>query len=112
MSDATGPVLSADGTPLKVSLNRALRREKTRAFLLVLPLLAFILITFIAPIADMLFRSVENSIVQETIPRTVQALRGWDAAVDRRHPGWFQGAGDAGGFGGGARAGRKPRPGW
>lgn len=41
-----------------------------------------------------------------------RALRGWDAVADRRHPGWFQGAGDAGGFGGGARAGRKPRPGW
>ena len=80
MSDAahTGPVLAADGTPLKQSLNRALRREKTRAFLLVAPLLLFILVTFVAPIADMLFRSVENNIVSDTIPRTVQALRTWD----------------------------------
>jgi putative spermidine/putrescine transport system permease protein len=80
MSDAThtGPVLAADGTPLKKSLNRALRREKLRAFLLVAPLLIFILLTFVAPIADMLFRSVENNIVQDTIPRTVQALRTWD----------------------------------
>jgi putative spermidine/putrescine transport system permease protein len=30
---------------------------------LIAPLLIFILITFLAPIADMLFRSVENSIV-------------------------------------------------
>lgn len=77
MSD--GPVLAADGTPLKRSLARALRREKLRAFLLVAPLLLFILITFVAPIADMLFRSVENNIVRDTIPRTVQALRSWDA---------------------------------
>ena len=81
MSD-TGPVLAADGTPLKASLNRALRREKLRAFLLIAPLLLFILVTFIAPIADMLFRSVENNIVRDTIPRTVQALRTWDPAED------------------------------
>ena len=82
MSDAAGPVLAADGKPLKASLNRALRREKIRAFLLIAPLLLFILVTFIAPIADMLFRSVENNIVQETIPRSVQALRTWDSDQD------------------------------
>ncbi len=69
-----GPVLAADGTPLKTSLNRALRREKMRALLLVSPLLIFILVTFIAPIADMLFRSVENRIVADTLPQTVAGL--------------------------------------
>lgn len=84
MSD--GPVLAADGTPLKRSLARALRREKFRAFMLVAPLLVFIMITFVAPIADMLFRSVENSIVHETIPRTVQSLRSWDAEAEALPP--------------------------
>ncbi len=81
MSDATdtGPVLAADGTPLKRSLAKALRREKIRALLLIAPLLLFILITFILPIGDMLFRSVENKIVERTIPRTVAALADWDA---------------------------------
>ncbi len=74
----SGPMLAADGTPLKVSLARALRRQKIRAFLLIVPLLAFILISFIAPIGDMLFRSVENGIVPETMPRTVVALEDWD----------------------------------
>ncbi|MCI5074585.1 ABC transporter permease [Oricola sp.] len=74
-----GVMRAADGTPLKRSLARALRREKLRSFLLILPLLAFITITFIAPIADMLFRSVENGMVEETIPRTVEALKSWDA---------------------------------
>ncbi|MXQ06306.1 ABC transporter permease subunit [Alphaproteobacteria bacterium GH1-50] len=77
-----GPVLAADGTPLKRSLNRALRREKTRALLLIAPLLLFILITFIAPIADMLFRSVENAIVEDTLPATVEALDEWDSATE------------------------------
>ena len=69
---------TADGTPLKVSLNRALRRNKLRAFLWVAPLLAFIAITFLIPIFDMVFRSVENSLVAQVLHRTVPLLRGWD----------------------------------
>ena len=75
------PMVSADGIPLKRALNRALRRQKLRALALVAPLLLFILISFVAPIGDMLFRSVENSIVVETLPRTVRALRGYDPAT-------------------------------
>ncbi len=84
MSDATstGPVLAADGRPLRRSLARALRREKLRALMLIAPLLLFILITFILPIIDMLFRSVENSIVPDTLPRTVIALREWNPDSD------------------------------
>jgi len=74
----TGPMLAADGTPLKKNLNRALRRQKLRALMLIAPLLIFILVAFIAPIADMLFRSVQNQIVSDTLPRTVEALDGWD----------------------------------
>ncbi|RMD94531.1 MAG: ABC transporter permease [Alphaproteobacteria bacterium] len=73
-----GPIVAADGRPLKASLRRALRREKLRALGLVAPLLIFVLVSFIAPIADMLFRSVENEIVAETLPRTVKALKSWD----------------------------------
>jgi len=75
-----GVVRAADGTPLKQRLRKALRREKMRSFLLILPLLAFIILSFIMPIADMLFRSVENQIVEETIPLTVKALENWDPA--------------------------------
>ena len=76
------PVLAADGRPLKKSLNRALRVQKMRALALVAPLLIFILVTFIAPIADMLFRSVENEIVSQTLPKTTAALANWDAEGD------------------------------
>lgn len=72
-----GILTTHDGVPLKRSLARALRREKLRALLLIAPLLLFILLAFIAPIADMLFRSVENNIVQKTIPNTVIALQDW-----------------------------------
>ncbi|EYD77759.1 polyamine ABC transporter, permease protein [Rubellimicrobium mesophilum DSM 19309] len=70
-----GPMLAADGTPLRASLARSLRRQKMRALLLIAPLLLFILVTFVMPIGDMLFRSVENHIVADTLPRTVAALR-------------------------------------
>ncbi|MEP2640190.1 ABC transporter permease [Roseobacter sp.] len=83
MTDTTqqsGPMMAADGTTLKSSLNRALRRQKIRALMLIAPLLIFILVTFIAPIADMLFRSVENQIVGDTLPRTTELLADWDGA--------------------------------
>ena len=80
MSDSTssGPMLAADGTPLKASLSRALRRQKIRALALIAPLLLFVVITFIIPIATMLFRSVENQIVSNTMPEAAIALEAWD----------------------------------
>ncbi|MGJ8612476.1 MAG: ABC transporter permease, partial [Octadecabacter sp.] len=74
----TGQMLAADGRPLKASLNRALRRQKLRALMLIAPLLIFILVSFVMPIADMLFRSVENEIVIETLPRTIPTLDEWN----------------------------------
>ena len=81
MTDAsqTGPMLAADGTPLKQSLARSLRRQKLRALMLIAPLLVFVIFSFVVPIVSMLFRSVENSIVIETLPLTVEALGRWDA---------------------------------
>ena len=78
----SGPVLAADGTPLKRSLQKALFRQKMRALALIAPLLIFILVTFIAPITDMLFRSVQNDIVADTLPKTVVALNAWDSVAD------------------------------
>ncbi|QFS96686.1 Spermidine/putrescine transport system permease protein PotB [Labrenzia sp. THAF191b] len=80
MSDThAGEVLTTqDGKPLKAALAKALRREKLRALALIAPLLIFVLLTFVAPIVDMLFRSVENGIVEDTLPKTVIALQEWD----------------------------------
>jgi putative spermidine/putrescine transport system permease protein len=51
---------TADGLPLKAALARATRGAQLRAFLLVLPLLAFVLVTFAVPIGQLLYRSVWN----------------------------------------------------
>lgn len=88
MADTTqaGPVLAADGTPLKQSLSRTLRRQKLRALMLIAPLLIFVLVTFIVPILSMLFRSVDNSIVPNTLQTTVVALEQWSPEGDQDIP--------------------------
>lgn len=57
-----GPAMltTADGKPLRKALIRASRQARWRAFMLVAPLLAFVLITFVVPIGQMLYRSVHN----------------------------------------------------
>ena len=78
-NSSSNVLLSADGTPLKKSLNRSLRQQKMRALLLIAPLLIFILVAFIMPIVSMLSRSVENELVGKTLPLTVQSIQSWDA---------------------------------
>ncbi|HSH41235.1 MAG TPA: ABC transporter permease [Arenicellales bacterium] len=77
-TSASGQLVTADGKSLKSSLRRAERRRRFTAFLLVCPLLAFILIVFIVPIAQMMWRSVDNPQVIEALPRTLDALESWD----------------------------------
>ena len=73
-----GVLRTADGVPLRRSLRRATSRRRIRTFLLVVPILAFILVAFVMPVADMLFRSVDNQIVGSVLPRTVIAIQSWD----------------------------------
>lgn len=75
----TTPLLAADGTPLKLSLSRSLRQQKLRALLLISPLLIFVMLTFVLPIGNMLFRSVQNDVVSNIMPHTVIALENWQA---------------------------------
>ncbi|MCP4010554.1 MAG: ABC transporter permease [Proteobacteria bacterium] len=77
---SSGPLTTADGVSLKVSLNRALRKRKITALLLVAPLFLFILLTFLGPIFDMLLRSVENKVVVQVLPTTAPLLKEWDAS--------------------------------
>ena len=51
---------TADGRPLKAALAAAQARAKRRAFFLVAPLLAFVVLTFIIPIGQMLDRSFHH----------------------------------------------------
>jgi len=63
---------------LRAALSRAESRRKWRAFSLTLPLLVFLLLTLLVPIAALLMRAVENPEVAKALPTTVEALAGWD----------------------------------
>jgi putative spermidine/putrescine transport system permease protein len=63
------------GSPaLKRSLARAEARRKLRAVALTLPLLAFLLLTFLVPIGALLQRAIENPEVAGSLARTGQAV--------------------------------------
>ncbi|MCT8265831.1 ABC transporter permease [Afifella sp. JA880] len=76
--DESGALTTFDGTPLKVSLRKSQRRAKRRAFYLVVPLLAFLFITFTIPIVGMIVRSVYNPEVANYLPETSAAIGDWD----------------------------------
>ena len=83
MVTASDSVLrTADGVPLKRSLRRATSRRRVRTFLLVVPILAFLMVAFVMPVVDMLFRSVDNQIVSSVLPRTTLAIQSWDPASE------------------------------
>jgi putative spermidine/putrescine transport system permease protein len=75
---SASPSLLPDPRALQRSLLRAERRRKLRAFSLTLPLLVFLLATFMVPIAALLMRAVENPEVAKALPRTVDALQSWN----------------------------------
>ena len=83
------------GSPeLRQTLARVQKRKRAVAIALTLPLLIFLLATFLVPIGALLIRAVENPEVAAALPRTGTALAAWDrqsappaaayAAVDRK----------------------------
>ena len=73
-------ILSSDGIPLEESLKKAERKNKLKAVLLVAPLFLFILIIYIFPIGDMLFRSVDDRMITKMLPKTFKAMEKWDGS--------------------------------
>ncbi|MBU2956577.1 ABC transporter permease [Paracoccus sp. 1_MG-2023] len=68
-SGAPDRLTTADGRPLVRALARSQSKARRRAFLLVAPLLAFILITFVVPIGQMLQRSFHNDGFSANMPQ-------------------------------------------
>ena len=60
----------------------AVTRPSLRAAGLALPLVAFIGVTFLTPLATMLVRSVHDPVVADALPETLAALRDWDGRSD------------------------------
>ncbi len=57
-------------------------RPALRAAGLALPLIAFIGVTFVVPLATMLVRSVYDPVVADALPDTLALLRDWDGQSD------------------------------
>ncbi len=57
-------------------------RPALRAARLTLPLVAFIGVTFVVPLATMLVRSVYDPVVADALPDTLAVLRDWDGRSD------------------------------
>ena len=65
---------------LTAKLKRAQRRRSLNAFLLVAPLLLFILVVFAGPILSLLYFSVDDPKLAEVMPRTAKIVAEWDGA--------------------------------
>jgi putative spermidine/putrescine transport system permease protein len=68
----------AGGADLALQLRRAERRKKTRSIALTLPLLVFLLVFFLVPLASLLIRAVENPEVADALPLTGKVIGQWD----------------------------------
>lgn len=78
MNNETQKILTTDGIPLEESLKKAEKKNKIKAFLLVAPLLLFLIITYIFPIGEMFFRSVDDSMITKWLPKTFKTMEKWD----------------------------------
>lgn len=63
---------------LKTQLRRAERMKKLKYGALIVPLVIFLLFTFVWPIAALLKRSVDNPEIVAAFPATSELLRTWD----------------------------------
>ena len=70
-ASAPASLTTSDGRPLKTALREAQVKAKRRAFLLVLPLLLFVVLTFILPIGQMLHRSIYHDGFSAAAPTLV-----------------------------------------
>ena len=78
ISSAVRENLTIDGVQLKVKLRRAERTRRLIAFGLTLPLLVFLLTSFVFPIFSMLVLSVKSPELSEVLPRFVTEIQTWD----------------------------------
>ncbi len=75
---STTPLIAADGVPLKQKLARTTRRMKMRALFLTLPLVLFLIVSFVLPIGQMLYRSVHNPTGSNVMPNFAVQIENWD----------------------------------
>ena len=78
MSSEINKILTTDGVTLEQSLKKAEKKNKIKAFLLVCPLLLFLIITYIFPIGEMFTRSIDDKMITNMLPNTFKSMEKWD----------------------------------
>jgi putative spermidine/putrescine transport system permease protein len=76
MNQAINPIDHV--TPLKEKLAKATKVQRRRALLLTMPLVIFLIVSFVLPIGEMLWRSVHNPTVSNVVPDFAVAIQKWD----------------------------------
>jgi putative spermidine/putrescine transport system permease protein len=77
-SEVRNETAGSFNTDGRAAFDKTRRRASAQALLLALPLLLFLLATFIAPIAILLSRSVDNREMPDNMPALAQALHAWN----------------------------------
>lgn len=72
------PIGRGPQTADRDSFRATRRKAAARALLLAVPLIVFLLVTFVAPIASLLSRSIQNPEVQTGMPQLTAALSNWN----------------------------------
>jgi putative spermidine/putrescine transport system permease protein len=70
--------VAASGRDLRRHLASAERRGHLRALALIVPVLVFVIVTFLTPVLFLLSNAVYDPSVAQNLPRTVAALAAWD----------------------------------
>ncbi len=102
--------VAAAGSPeLLRTLARVQSRRRLTAVMLTLPLLVFLLVTFLVPIGALLIRAVENPEVVTALPRSTALLASWDRRTEPPPAAFAAIAADLSGLGRAADAGALAR---
>lgn len=72
-----------DSKSLKAQLRGAERAGRIKAMLLIFPLLAFLLVTFLVPIGSLLMSSFRDPTVSQEMPHAAALLRYWQSATGK-----------------------------
>jgi putative spermidine/putrescine transport system permease protein len=71
-------LLAHDGVPLAQKLAQVTRQARIKAFLLVAPLLLFVILFFVVPIGQMLRLSIADPVISSELPLTTVQLAKWN----------------------------------
>ena len=71
-------IRTSDGELVSVKLKKVESRRRRTAFLLVTPLLLFIIFAYIYPILQMLTRSIDNTQMSNLLSQTYEVIQNWD----------------------------------